>query len=460
MNLPRTIAFALCLSCSAAQGSDVCNAVPVSSKQACTVAAQELLNQKKWDDAFDIFDAVYQTGRRLDYHVGIRRALAACRIAGKVGIGRQWLTEFMATGIYRDLPKNGRDALTNEERRCVITRSTSERVEYVGSTTEARFTQSYKSFFYGGIGDGPPIPFPSNRTEDPEIERSPQQFQVFDANSVEYWLHKANQSESGSRYSGFTSGGIVFIVPDKDAAAKLKERSDVARRVRQFSRHLNDTFGMVDADRPIALLLTKNRNVRELAEVAMAAISRPHEIVGATWHERLVSVAWLQRPYLGTVLHEYAHQRLLLDFPGQPYWLEEGIAMLYEQAEFKNNRFVGLPNWRMNETYSNGYRSLQVLLAGSDSSLYEASCQQPYDTSDFSTRVHLGKLADIRTLVLWLQQQGKLGQVYQSMRAAASEKGVPLLPAESLSILLKETGKSVTDIERAIGLQGRQCDSQ
>jgi hypothetical protein len=49
----------------------------------------------------------------------------------------------------------------------------------------------------------------------------------------------------------------------------------------------------------------------------------------------------------GTLVHEIVHPFVEANFPNCPSWFNEGLGSLYEQSHTRNNKIVGLTNWRL-----------------------------------------------------------------------------------------------------------------
>ena len=49
----------------------------------------------------------------------------------------------------------------------------------------------------------------------------------------------------------------------------------------------------------------------------------------------------------GTLVHEIVHPFMEANFPACPDWLNEGMGSLYEQSAYRDDKIVGLTNWRL-----------------------------------------------------------------------------------------------------------------
>ncbi len=113
----------------------------------------------------------------------------------------------------------------------------------------------------------------------------------------------------------------------------------------------------------------------------------------------------------GTLVHEIVHPYVEADFEGAPAWLNEGLGSLFEQSAERNGHIVGLTNWRL--------EGLQKAIARGT-------------VPSFDKLTHLGdtefygddsgvNYAAARYLLYYLQEHGKLRDLYRDFRAAAAD---------------------------------------
>lgn len=111
-------------------------------------------------------------------------------------------------------------------------------------------------------------------------------------------------------------------------------------------------------------------------------------------------------PGAGTLVHEVVHPYIEANFPAAPSWFNEGLASLYERPVEKKGHIWGLPNWRLpNLKHELAVRSLPpmtTLLATTREAFYEAQ----FDAYAYA-----------RYLLLYLQEHGKLTELYTKMVA-------------------------------------------
>lgn len=121
----------------------------------------------------------------------------------------------------------------------------------------------------------------------------------------------------------------------------------------------------------------------------------------------------------GTLVHEMVHALLRPDFPECPDWVNEGMGSLYEQCSLAPLR--GLPNWRL--------PALQDAIGKGQLRPLREMIGDPR----FYARQDVGlNYAQARYLMLYLQQQGKLGAFYAGLKANHATDPTGLKTLESL----------------------------
>jgi hypothetical protein len=111
----------------------------------------------------------------------------------------------------------------------------------------------------------------------------------------------------------------------------------------------------------------------------------------------------------GTLAHELTHALAHFDFPDMPEWFDEGLASLFEEARFSQDRLhiTGRGNWRSRDL-------LPALRDGTlrplESLIGEARVRNDRQAIDY---------AHARYFCLYLQQRGLLEAFYRKFRQAA-----------------------------------------
>ncbi len=106
----------------------------------------------------------------------------------------------------------------------------------------------------------------------------------------------------------------------------------------------------------------------------------------------------------GTLVHEIVHPFIRANFPDCPSWFNEGLASLYEQSGVRDDRIVGLTNWRL--------AGLQEAIA--DRKLPPFETLMRTTTEEFYDEDPGTNYAQARYLCYYLQEHGKLVPFYKA----------------------------------------------
>lgn len=112
----------------------------------------------------------------------------------------------------------------------------------------------------------------------------------------------------------------------------------------------------------------------------------------------------------GTLAHELTHALGHVDFPNMPEWFDEGLASLYEEADFSEDglRLNGLSNWRLNHLLS----AMQKQRLGTLEALISSrEIRQERQAIEY---------AQARYFCLYLQERGLLPFFYRKFRNRAA----------------------------------------
>ena len=111
---------------------------------------------------------------------------------------------------------------------------------------------------------------------------------------------------------------------------------------------------------------------------------------------------------VGNLRHELVHPLIGDDFPRIPAWLNEGIAALYGTAKWNGKRFEFLVNYRLADVKKaikdNTLPTIAELAASTDADVRGPRAMTFYGMA--------------RYVLLFVEQQGKLSQLYADLRDA------------------------------------------
>ncbi len=111
----------------------------------------------------------------------------------------------------------------------------------------------------------------------------------------------------------------------------------------------------------------------------------------------------------GTLVHEIVHPFIASNFPDCPSWFNEGLASLYEQSAERNDKIVGLTNWRL--------AGLQEAIQEKSVPSFETLCGTT--THEFYEQDPGTNYSQARYLCYYLQEHGLLTNYYQAFRQNA-----------------------------------------
>lgn len=109
----------------------------------------------------------------------------------------------------------------------------------------------------------------------------------------------------------------------------------------------------------------------------------------------------------GTLVHEIVHPFIEANFPECPAWLNEGLGSLYEQSSSRDDRIVGLTNWRL--------AGLQDAIKRNEVPTFGALCSTT--THQFYRADPGTNYAQARYLCYYLQEKGLLKKFYHDFVA-------------------------------------------
>jgi hypothetical protein len=120
---------------------------------------------------------------------------------------------------------------------------------------------------------------------------------------------------------------------------------------------------------------------------------------------------------IGNLRHELVHPLLGDDYPTIPAWLNEGIASLYGSAKLGKHGFTFLVNYRLKDLQ-------KALKADTLPSLTELANSTPLDMHGPSAMMFY---AYSRYVLLFVDKQGKLSELYAELRGAERKKHAAIL---------------------------------
>jgi len=254
--------------------------------------------------------------------------------------------------------------------------------------------------------------------------------------------------------TGFKVLGLQRFVLASKSQHSDEQLNQIAGLLEKFLTFLNRDFGINVPDYYFTVYLVPSvEDLRKLADKLHGLDVSPATI-GYAFQEDLSVVGVIPGEKIGTLLHEFFHLAVRCNFGDIPQWLDEGMASLYEVSQLQGDKFLGVPNWRgkvLKELWE--LRPPLEELIGSNWFPYDLPDEYTDSTADKeSVQKQAAYLAMARYFVLYLQNQGKLKDVFTAFRKRElSKSGIKASKfAVSLvkRVLVKKTPYVQNEFER------------
>lgn len=207
------------------------------------------------------------------------------------------------------------------------------------------------------------------------------------------------------RYAFVTTAG-----QSDDELNRLRAQLD------RFVDFLASEYELVVPDRYITIYLLPTISAVQQVAARVHGLDVSPSTLGYGFQDDLSAVGLVSRTESGTLLHELFHLLVRASFGDIPQWLDEGVAALYEVADERSGRFVGLPNWRgrvLQQRWTTRPPLLDVISSPWFAFDQVEAAQEEYALPLERMAEHL---ATARYFVLYLQERGTLGRVFRAFR--------------------------------------------
>jgi hypothetical protein len=253
-------------------------------------------------------------------------------------------------------------------------------------------------------------------------------------------IAKSTSDSLGKEYSVSSAGQFTFVTRGSGwQREQLAQLENVLERVMSFYK---TEFRMLSPEHLVTLYLAGSHD--ELNQMARQIHGMPLsiDVIGYSTYDDLSIAALSTGPQRwGTIAHELFHLMVRGNFGDIPTWLEEGMASAYSVASFDGNKLIASKdNWRaaiLREFYNSGDRTTvkDLLNLGWDD-------LSGGDNTEQQIRGAV-RHALICYLVVYLQEKGKLADVY----AAYRNRIVPAELTDETLPLERALGRPVAEID-------------
>jgi hypothetical protein len=168
-------------------------------------------------------------------------------------------------------------------------------------------------------------------------------------------LFRPADREAAQRY---VSQLVQRVSPDFHVAAtdqfvlasssghSLAELLRIGRELENVLAFFKTEYGVTPPAYLITVYMVPSDSALGQFATKIHGLQLPDLTIGYSFQSDLSISGWIVLEYIGTLTHELFHLAVRGHFGDIPPWMDEGIAALYEEAEFKQGRLLGLKNWR------------------------------------------------------------------------------------------------------------------
>jgi len=247
----------------------------------------------------------------------------------------------------------------------------------------------------------------------------------------------ARLGDLGYRPTIYLSDRFVIGSLSDHSSAEMKEIARLLERALDF---YVDHFGMRAPSVYISVyLLPDGVQLRNTGD-RLHGLDVARGTIGYSFRNDLSVSAVVKGPYTGTLKHELTHLLMRNNFGDIPPWLDEGLAALYEVSRLEGDFLRGLPNWRdeVLKRYWRGTPTVTELLGMN---------WQQFDVQGGSLQRQAVHHALARYWVLYLQDQGYLGEVYTAYRTRDIRQTTTDPEGDAARLIAVATGKSLAELD-------------
>lgn len=158
------------------------------------------------------------------------------------------------------------------------------------------------------------------------------------ANSIKYIKNLV-----GSEFQVESIGQFILVSSSGQSQSDLQF---IGRVLQKTIRSFTTQYKMPIPKYLITMYLLPSRSELQEFSQEIHGIKMPKASIGYSFQNDLSMVGVVPSVAVGTLIHELFHLQVHSEFGDVPPWLDEGIAALYEESEFRGDTILGKPNWR------------------------------------------------------------------------------------------------------------------
>lgn len=246
---------------------------------------------------------------------------------------------------------------------------------------------------------------------------------------------------AGAKYEIKTRGkfAIASARPDVDYES-------IAKNLNTCENFFSTAFGLKLPPYMITVYLSPDyRQYRELA-LQLHGFELPNASIGYSYRDDLSLAALCPGRSTSTLYHELFHLMARSTFGDIPPWLDEGMAALYEVSKIEGERVLGLGNWRGRVLDNLWWArpSLEKLIKMN----WVEFDQYQDEPSMQATEQQAANHATARYFMQYLQEHGKLAEVFNAFRTRNPKQMKSTPEAESQNLLESILQKPIGEVDK------------
>jgi len=271
-----------------------------------------------------------------------------------------------------------------------------------------------------------------------EAELAARRFAPADSDSAE----QAVQALAGSAATVRISRS--FIIADL-ARHRPEQLVEIARYLEDVLDRFSAQYGMPRPPCMLTVYLTGDASeLRDLAN-KLHGIRVSSQCIGYSIPEDMSMVAVIPGVTCGTLSHEMFHLLVRSHFGDVPPWMDEGLAALYESPKITDSTIVGTPNWRGDvlRTHHSLLPSIRQLVT-MNWDMFDQTDGGSYERQAVNH-------ATARYFMLYVQEEGKLTELYKSFRERDVRKLGHSIADDPVIRVEEVLGVPIASIETSFG---------
>jgi hypothetical protein len=233
-----------------------------------------------------------------------------------------------------------------------------------------------------------------------------------------------------------------FILANKNLSSS-EQVLTIARALERYASFYSTQYGMPQPYKFITIYLVADDLEMQRLASRLHGIYVSDSSIGYSFPFDMSMVGIIHNAQFGTLAHELFHLMVRNDFGDIPPWLEEGMASLYEVAQERGSYVAGVSNWR-GRILAEFWRQRPSVeqLVKMDWRSFDGTAE----TRSF--RRQAINHATARYLMLYLQEKGRLVDVYRAFRQQNIDDLEDDPSQEAVRLLASVLRKPLADVDQ------------